>query len=208
MSERSLAALKTWVAAPIDGDVADAIERLRRAPDVQRVAVMPDIHLAVDVCVGVAVATSRLIYPQAVGGDIGCGVLAVPFDLDAACLNNPARAGQVLAQLGRSLPARRRNRSAAIPLPDDLAAAALSDAKLETLRRTEGALAFATLGSGNHFAELQADEAGRLWLMVHSGSRALGPAIRDHHLARAEPDRKSTRLNSSHPRLSRMPSSA
>ena len=187
MSERSLAALKTWVAAPIDGDVADAIERLRRAPDVQRVAVMPDIHLAVDVCVGVAVATSRLIYPQAVGGDIGCGVLAVPFDLDAACLNNPARAGQVLAQLGRSLPARRRNRSAAIPLPDDLAAAALSDAKLETLRRTEGALAFATLGSGNHFAELQADEAGRLWLMVHSGSRALGPAIRDHHLARAEP---------------------
>jgi tRNA-splicing ligase RtcB len=46
---------------------------------------------------------------------------------------------------------------------------------------------FATVGSGNHFIELQADEDARLWLMVHSGSRALGPAIRDHHLARAEP---------------------
>jgi len=41
------------------------------------------------------------------------------------------------------------------------------------------------LGSGNHFAELQIDGEGRLWLMVHSGSRAMGPAIRDHHLERA-----------------------
>jgi tRNA-splicing ligase RtcB (3'-phosphate/5'-hydroxy nucleic acid ligase) len=41
---------------------------------------------------------------------------------------------------------------------------------------------FGTLGRGNHFLEVQADLEGGLWLMVHSGSRALGPAIRDHHL--------------------------
>lgn len=52
---------------------------------------------------------------------------------------------------------------------------------------TTGAVEFATLGSGNHFVELQADESERLWLMVHSGSRALGPAIRDHHMVHAEP---------------------
>jgi tRNA-splicing ligase RtcB len=34
---------------------------------------------------------------------------------------------------------------------------------------------------------MQADEEDRLWLMVHSGSRALGQVIRDHHLARAQP---------------------
>jgi len=45
---------------------------------------------------------------------------------------------------------------------------------------------FATIGSGNHFVELQSDESGRLWLMVHSGSRAIGPAIRDHHMSSAE----------------------
>jgi len=55
-------------------DVSEAIERLRRAPDVQQIAVMPDVHLATDVCIGVVVATSRLIYLQAVGGDI-CGRL-------------------------------------------------------------------------------------------------------------------------------------
>lgn len=71
-------------------------------------------------------------------------------------------------------------------MPDDLTRASLSDAKLEGLRREAGSLEFATVGSGNHFVELQADEDERLWLMVHSGSRALGPAIRDHHLARAE----------------------
>jgi tRNA-splicing ligase RtcB len=71
-------------------------------------------------------------------------------------------------------------------MPDDIVGPALSDSKLEALVNTTGALEFATIGSGNHFVELQADESERLWLMVHSGSRAIGPAIRDHHLAKAE----------------------
>jgi tRNA-splicing ligase RtcB len=147
---------------------------------------MPDVHLAADVCIGVFVATSRLLYPQAVGGDIGCGMLAVAFDVEATALHDPAKAGQVLAGLGRAVPARRRNRRVAIAPPPDLQQAALSHARLEAIRRSEGAIEFATLGSGNHFIELQADEDGRLWLMVHSGSRGIGSTIRDHHLAQAE----------------------
>src|SRR5215470_15375130 len=92
MSEPSLASIRTWLATPMDHDVSEAIERLRRAPDVQQIAVMPDVHLAADVCIGVVVATSRLIYPQAVGGDIGCGILAVGLDIDASCLRNPKMA--------------------------------------------------------------------------------------------------------------------
>ena len=86
MSEPSLASIQTWLTAPMKHDVSEAIERLRRAPDVQQIAVMPDVHLAADVCIGVVVATSRLIYPQAVGGDIGCGMLAVGFDVEATAL--------------------------------------------------------------------------------------------------------------------------
>jgi tRNA-splicing ligase RtcB len=153
---------------------------------VQQIAVMPDVHLASDVCIGVAVATSHLIYPQAVGGDIGCGMLAVALDADASALRNPKVAGQLLAELGRTIPARRRNRNALIDQPEELASEPLSHASLELIRRKEGALEFATLGSGNHFLEIQTDEEERLWLMIHSGSRALGPAIRDHHLARAQ----------------------
>ena len=146
---------------------------------------MPDVHLAADVCIGVAVATSSLIYPQAVGGDIGCGILALATDLDAAALDNPRAAGQILSELRRAVPARRHNRRDTVSQPGDLAGMTLSHTSLESLRRNEGALEFATLGSGNHFLEIQADDDGRLWLMVHSGSRALGQAIRDHHLERA-----------------------
>src|SRR6266700_3817132 len=96
MSEASIAPIRTWLAAPMDHDVSEAIERLRRAPDVQQIAVMPDVHLSADVCIGVVVATSSLIYPQAVGGDIGCGMLAVATDVDHTALDNPRTAGQVL----------------------------------------------------------------------------------------------------------------
>src|SRR5688500_20241912 len=75
MSEPSLAPIHTWLAEPMNNDVSEAIERLRRAPDVQRIAVMPDVHLAEEVCIGVVVANSDMIYPQAVGGDSGCGIL-------------------------------------------------------------------------------------------------------------------------------------
>lgn len=186
MSEQPIAPMGSWLAAPMDEEVSKAISRLRRAPDVYRVAVMPDVHLAEDVCVGVAVATTDLLYPQAVGGDIGCGMLSVPFEVEAASISQPRIAGRILAFLSNSIPARRRNRRRTIRMPDDLSRPVLSDLKLESLWATTGVLEFATLGSGNHFVELQADEAGRLWVMVHSGSRGLGPAIRDHHLARGE----------------------
>jgi tRNA-splicing ligase RtcB len=180
-----LAPLHAWLVNPLDGEVHDAIERLRRAPDVQHVAVMPDVHLAGDVCIGVAIGTTHLIYPQAVGGDIGCGVLAVPFDVSADRLAEPAIAGRVLAKLAGAVPARRWNRKMTMEPPHDVASDTLSDPRLDVVWRKQGTLELATLGSGNHFAELQVDGEDLLWLMVHSGSRAMGPAIRDFHLERA-----------------------
>ena len=186
MNEEMLAPMRSWLVAPLGEEVTQAIRRLRRAPDIQHVAVMPDVHLAEDVCVGVAVGTTDLLYPQAVGGDIGCGMLAVPFDTDAASISEPRVAGRILAGLGNSIPARRRHRRRTIPMPADLATAHLGDSKLQAVWNTTGVLEFATLGSGNHFVELQSDESNQLWLMVHSGSRGLGPAIRDHYLAQGE----------------------
>ena len=187
MSDSSMAPLRSWLAAPLDRDVSEALERLRCAPGVQQIAVMPDVHLASEVCIGVVIATSNLIYPQAVGGDIGCGMLAVAVDLEATALKNPKTAAQLLNELGRAIPTRRRNRNSVLAQSVELTNDPLSHASLEAIRRKEGEIEFATLGSGNHFLELQADEEDRLWLMVHSGSRALGQAIRDHHLARAIP---------------------
>ncbi len=195
MSDASLAPWRAWIASPLSHDVAVAIDRLRRAPDVRRVAVMPDVHLGTDVCVGVAMATADAVYPQAVGGDIGCGMLAVAFEVDAGALVDPVTAARTLAAIDVAVPARRRNRAATVAQPAAVeASGALSEPGLEAVRRRDGVLEFATLGSGNHFIELQADADDRLWLMIHSGSRAVGPAIRDAHLARAVPAGQGLRL--------------
>jgi tRNA-splicing ligase RtcB len=57
---------------------------------VRRIAVMPDVHLSADVCVGTVVATDHTLYPAAVGGDIGCGVAAIAFHGEHA-LARPGR---------------------------------------------------------------------------------------------------------------------
>jgi tRNA-splicing ligase RtcB len=169
----------------MEPSAAKAIERVRRADDVAYVAVMPDVHLAVDVCVGTATATRRLVYPSAVGGDIGCGMLAVAFDAGADCLRDPVRAGALLRALGERIPGQRRSRRNALPMPPDLKVEGLSHPSLASSIRDEAALQLGTLGGGNHFVELQADETDQLWLMIHSGSRAAGQAVKAHHLARA-----------------------
>jgi tRNA-splicing ligase RtcB len=89
----------------------------------------------------------------------------------------------VFAALRERVPAVRQR------APCDRAAAAigeLSDPALLARVRRDLRVEFGTLGRGNHFLEVQADDGGASWLMVHSGSRALGPAVRDHHLARGE----------------------
>jgi RNA-splicing ligase RtcB len=106
MSEASktIASLHTCLAMPMDAPAKQAIERVRRADDVAHVAVMPDVHLAGDVCVGTAMATRRLVYPSAVGGDIGCGMLAVAFDAPADILREAQNAGALLRRLGERIP--------------------------------------------------------------------------------------------------------
>lgn len=168
-----------WLSQPLPDDVARAIDRLASTEDVVRVAIMPDVHLAEDVCVGTVVATRHSILPSAVGGDIGCGMAAIRFEGDAGLLADERAAAAVLHGLAQAIPAARHHTPP--DLPAELLDASLGAPALDTLRRREGRYEFATLGRGNHFVELQADEEEGLWLMLHSGSRAMGPAIREHY---------------------------
>ena len=176
-------AVARWLAGPLPKDVATALKRMERLPDVRRIAVMPDVHLARDVCVGTVLATSRLVYPAAVGGDIGCGMAAVAFDGAADVLDSRMSAARVFDALADAVPTNKHRRPR--DLPAELDRVALSDPRLEAVKRRDARVQLGTLGRGNHFLEFQSDEDGRLWLMVHSGSRAIGQAIRDHHVAGA-----------------------
>lgn len=165
----------------VDRDVARALDRLAGTEDVVHVAAMPDVHLADQVCVGCVAATTHTLYPGAVGGDLGCGMAAVR--LGAVPLDR-ATAAALLVRLADIVPAH-RHPTAGARLPDELDVA-LSAPALDKLRRGVGRVQFATLGRGNHFVELQrAEDDGALWLMLHSGSRGIGQAIHDHHVAKA-----------------------
>lgn len=178
--------VSAWLAEPITQEVRLAVSRLARAEDVCRIAMMPDVHLAAGVCVGTVLATNRLIYPAAVGSDIGCGMAAVVFGAEADVLASDEAARTVLAGLNDVVPVlRHHGRRGAASLPETLLTNRLSVPLLGSKARREGCIEFGTLGRGNHFLEFQADEDGRLWLMVHSGSRAMGQAITNWHARRA-----------------------
>jgi tRNA-splicing ligase RtcB len=185
--ERSLPdTVRTWLVEPMTAEIRRVVARLARAEDVHRMAIMPDVHLAAGVCVGTVLATSRLIYPGAVGSDIGCGMAAVAFQAEAGVLASEDAARAVLEGLSDSVPVlRHHGRSGTSNLPTALLERPLSDPSLQSKTRRDGSVEFGTLGRGNHFLEFQADEDGRLWLMVHSGSRAMGQAITNWHSRRA-----------------------
>ena len=185
MSEPTLPPINAWLSESVDRQVALSIDRLRSSDDVAAVAIMPDVHLAKEVCVGAVVATRELIYPAAVGSDIGCGMAAVAFDVEASLIDNEHAAARLLSQLYAHAPANKHAKARALPATvDELH---LSDDRLKKIAARDGRYQLGTLGRGNHFLELQADEQGQLWAMLHSGSRAVGQAIALWHQERATP---------------------
>jgi len=176
-----------WLAGPLPEGVEAAIARICRTQGVAHVAVMPDVHLATEFCVGTAVASEECLFPGAVGGDIGCGMLALQFDADAAVLEDPQKAARLLGFLETMCPSRRHHRKLAPEWPGELRDAVPSHEQLrKDLHSSEALLQLGTLGAGNHFLEFQREQAsGSLWLMIHTGSRGFGQRVYHHHLARA-----------------------
>jgi tRNA-splicing ligase RtcB len=179
--------LHQWLAGPLPPGVEDILKRLRRTAGVVHIAVMPDVHRAAEFCVGTVVASDRFLFPNAVGGDIGCGMLALQFHHPGPApelLADPHQAAQLLGLLETACPGRRHRRGYAPDLPEQIP---LSHPFLNAQQSADACRAqLGTLGGGNHFLELQTDDAGTLWLMLHTGSRNLGQRIHRHHLAHAQ----------------------
>lgn len=173
--------LAMWLPGPLDAAARAAIDQLAATDDVHSVAIMPDAHLAEEVCVGTVVATRSTLLPAAIGGDIGCGVVARRFDGDASVLRDERAAARIMAGLYRAVPEVRHARARALPEP--LAGARFGEPRLASTLERDGRVQLGSLGRGNHFLELQqADDDGCLWVAVHSGSRAFGQAVLQAYL--------------------------
>jgi tRNA-splicing ligase RtcB len=175
-----------WGRSAPEGALAQLKQIAAQPYVVGHVAAMPDLHVAHGVAVGTVFATAGVIVPSALGGDLGCGVAALRFDVMARGLASHDL-HRLLAGWTARIPvgdAVQRGKGAAVPEP--LVATRLSTGSLEHARERLARRHLGTLGGGNHFVELDRDMAGDVWLLVHSGSRGLGSAVAAHHLKAAE----------------------
>jgi tRNA-splicing ligase RtcB len=193
--ERLSERLLNW-ASILDEETRRQAERTASLPFVRpHVALMPDAHLGKGATVGSVIPTDGAIVPAAVGVDIGCGMIAVrtPWSVDEVRARGP------LAPL-------RGDIERAVPLSAGKYNKKLTDSarrrveELERLAHELGdgvqqsvtsvspnwQLQLGSLGSGNHFIEVSADERNRVWLFLHSGSRGVGNKIASKHIAIAQ----------------------
>jgi len=180
--------IKSWV-VELDARTQEQATNLSNLPfAIDHVALMPDAHAGYGMPIGGVLFADKAVVPYAIGVDIGCGVALVETDLTVDTLGADGLK-LVLGQLARDVPVGRDGR----PKPVDRDAA-LAEIGLELPASVpapwfdRAVNQLGTLGSGNHFLELQRDEAGHVLVMLHSGSRSLGKTICDafHKLALGE----------------------
>lgn len=169
---------RAWVPlAKIDPVALEQIHNLGQLPGIHRwIAVMPDVHPGFGMPIGGVVATRDIIIPNAVGVDIGCGVLALKTNLQREQVR--PKVEQLLKEFLQAIPVGFKKRIR--PLSSQLWHKMPREIVLER-EQNNARLQLGTLGGGNHFIELQYDHCDRVWLMLHSGSRNLGKQVADHY---------------------------
>jgi len=201
-SERSRVPVRAWIdGVPLEDAAREQLLNISELEIVHRwVAAMPDVHWGLGATVGSVIPTVKAIIPAAVGVDIGCGMMAAQTSLGASDL--PESLGPLRRAIERAVPHGRTNHGGARDegsfrkptAPAEKAWRKLKRGyqqivdKHPSLDRGRTAQHLGTLGSGNHFIELCIDEADRVWLMLHSGSRGVGNRIGSQFIALAKKD--------------------
>jgi len=199
--------IKAWTrGVPVEESALRQLRNVAAMPFIhQWVAVMPDVHWGIGATVGSVIPTVGAVIPAAVGVDIGCGMMAVQTTLTANDLPESLR--EVRAAIEQAVPhgisfrGRDKGSWGEAPAPAEEAWAGLKPrfdaivAKHPTIRQSNNLKQLGTLGTGNHFIEVCLDEADRLWLMLHSGSRGVGNKIGTYFIELAKKDMRQWLVN-------------
>ena len=135
-----------------------------------KIRIMPDVHAGKGCTIGTTMTVTDKIVPSMVGVDIGCGMYTVylgKIDVDFEKLDEAAH----FIPCGKKTWEGRQERF-------DLMALRCYR-ELRDSRRLERSIG--TLGGGNHFIEMDEDEEGGKYLVIHSGSRNLGTQVANHY---------------------------
>ena len=138
-----------------------------------KIRIMPDVHAGSGCTVGTTMTIADKIVPNLVGVDIGCGMETVLLK------DKRVELGQLDKAIHQHIPSGFATRSISHQYANEIHLSDLCCAKHVDHKRA--ALSIGTLGGGNHFIELDNDDEGQLYLVVHSGSRNLGKQVCDYY---------------------------
>ncbi len=144
------------------------------------VRIMPDTHAGKTAVVGFTspIGASGEVIPSLISGDIGCGMLCVKIDtngeeIDYDKLDNVIRQYVSMTRTDKPTTLSKHSRQIERGIEELCKKYKVSPEKsFKTL---------GTLGGGNHFIELDKDDNGDTYLVIHTGSRSFGKEVFDHH---------------------------
>ena len=201
--------VKMWTkGVAVDPKAREQLSAAAKMPFIfKHVAVMPDVHVGIGATVGSVIPTRGAVIPAAVGVDIGCGMMAARTSLYAAdlpdTLEGVRAAIEKAVPVGRQVGRGKRDTGSWGSPPAEIVDAWSTLAgrfkrivdKYPKLASANTVVHLGTLGTGNHFIELCLDEADRVWIMLHSGSRGIGNAIGSYFIELAKKDARRFHTN-------------
>ncbi len=160
------------------------------AQKAERVALMADGHMGYVMPIGGVAAYRNKASVVGVGFDIACGNAAILTDLYAEQLGDRRRLQELASEIQHTVAfgVGRNNGQDDAPVNDPL----FEDAAWDAIPAVKGERVslhakarnqLGTVGSGNHYVDIFADEQGRVWVGVHFGSRGFGHTVASGFLA-------------------------
>jgi tRNA-splicing ligase RtcB len=160
---------------------------------VDAAALMPDAHVGYVAPVGAVLQSKEYLVPAWVGYDIGCGVTAAKINVNKVNIERNANAIYNSVQNNVPMGKGKHNRYQDV---SDQAQEAYEHILDRFLRRPhhnnikaffEGSAIrhIGSLGSGNHFIEIDYDDEDNAWVVVHSGSRGVGYKVAKRYMERS-----------------------
>ena len=168
--------IKSWVTDLEDGALAQ-VKNLANLPFVfKHIALMPDAHQGYGMPIGGVMATEGVIVPNAVGVDIGCGMIAVKTSVKKKEFDTETLK-KIMSTIRNNIPVGfNKHKEPCDESEMPVKVIGIVSSEWENARKSLG-----TLGGGNHFIEIQKGDDGYIWIMLHSGSRNLGKKVCEYY---------------------------
>lgn len=137
-----------------------------------RIRIMPDVHAGKGCVIGFTADLGDMVIPNIVGVDIGCGMYTVELGkigIDFEKLDEAIR---------KNIPSGMKvHEGRIVRFPELMELKCYRE--LKDTKRLERSIG--TLGGGNHFIEIDSDDEGNKYLVIHTGSRNLGTQVAEHY---------------------------